>query len=71
MNNDDIIYTTLLFLSVFFGYLFRKLNSETAKKWVGTAVGLFIVILVSGFHTLHTLALILLTVGILKTSDKR
>ncbi|XP_058448557.1 lysophospholipid acyltransferase 7 [Malaya genurostris] len=52
---DDIIYIVLLGLCIGFGQFYRKIKDSEQKKWIGTAVGLLIVLTASGFHTLHML----------------
>lgn len=53
MKLDDIIYLCLLLFCIGFGHFYRKINRIEQKKWIGTIVGIFIVFVVSGFHTFH------------------
>lgn len=74
MNVDDIIYILLLLGCIGFGYVYRQLDHENVsrKRWIGTIVGVSIVIVVSGLHVIHVLfgfavsALIILTCSVKK-----
>lgn len=57
MNVDDVIYIALLLGCIAFGSIYRHLNNDRVnrKRWIGSAVGLLIVIIVSGFHVVHIL----------------
>lgn len=57
MNADDIVYLSLLLASIAFGQLYRQLKCQEARKWVGTSVGLGLIVIVSGIHILHPLFL--------------
>lgn len=52
---DDIIYLVLLGSCIGFGHFYRKVQESSQKIWIGTAFGLLLVLLASGFHTLHML----------------
>lgn len=71
MNFDDIIYLTLLFTSIGVGYLYRPIQNVEKKKQLGTALGLFIVLVVSGAHILHNFFFVLVNAFIILNIDKR
>ncbi|XP_052865365.1 lysophospholipid acyltransferase 7 [Anopheles cruzii] len=50
---DDVIYLVLLGSCIGFGQYYRKIRDPGQKKLIGTAVGLLVVLSVSGFHMLH------------------
>jgi len=52
---DDVIYVGLLLLCIGFGKIYREIESPRNRQWIGTAVGLFLVTLVSGVHVTHPL----------------
>ncbi|KAF5295178.1 hypothetical protein FQR65_LT10566 [Abscondita terminalis] len=55
MDYDDIIYVALLVLCIVFGYIYRQIENIEQKKWVGSGLGLLIVLIVSGYHIWHPL----------------
>lgn len=55
MNLEDIIYVLLLCFSMCFGSYYRRIQNAEVKKIVGTLVGFFLVVVVSGIHTIHLL----------------
>ncbi|XP_045477551.1 lysophospholipid acyltransferase 7 [Harmonia axyridis] len=55
MNIDDIVYVSLLIISIGFGRFYRKIEDPNSRKNVGTLVGLLIVLVVSGVHIVHPL----------------
>lgn len=57
MNLDDIIYILLLFASIAFGYFYRTIDEDQIKRkrWIGSAFGVLLIVVVSGYHTLHIL----------------
>lgn len=71
MSYDDIIYLSLLFFSIGVGYFYRTIQGTTAKKIVGTSLGLFIILVVSGFHIIHNLIFILINSVIILETNKR
>lgn len=58
---EDVIYLVLLGACIGFGQFYRKFQDPEQKKWIGTAVGMLVVLSVSGFHTLHQLFCYLVT----------
>ena len=50
---DDIVYVGLLLLCIGFGKFYRQIEPLQLKQWIGTIVGLGLVIMVSGKHALH------------------
>lgn len=57
MSTDDIIYLLLLFGSIGISYWYRTLykSDVSQRKWIGTAIGVAVVLFVSGIHILHIL----------------
>lgn len=55
MNTDDIVYISLLVSCILFGRLYRHVLDAERAKLLGTAFGLLIVCVVSGWHALHPL----------------
>ncbi|XP_060522244.1 lysophospholipid acyltransferase 7 [Cylas formicarius] len=70
MNSDDVVYLSLLFFSIGFGVFYRKLPTAEYKQNVGAILGLIIVFLVSGFHSLHFLFIIVVNSLIIYSVDK-
>ncbi|XP_068631762.1 lysophospholipid acyltransferase 7-like [Battus philenor] len=52
-NKNDLIYLGLLLFSVFIGPYYRNISSLHAKKWIGSMVGLLLIIIVSGYSAIH------------------
>jgi lysophospholipid acyltransferase 7 len=50
---DDIIYLFLLLTTIGLGEVLRRIDNAKIKQNIATSVGLTIVFIVSGFHTLH------------------
>ncbi|CAG9812635.1 unnamed protein product [Phaedon cochleariae] len=71
MNNDDIVYLSLLVLSMVFGLYYRTISNVDSKRKTGAALGLVIVVTVSGIHTLHVLISTLVNTCIILYCDKR
>lgn len=71
MNTDDIIYLSLLLASIAFGQVYRQLKCPEARKWVGTVVGIGLIVAVSGIHVLHPLFLTGTNILILFYTKKR
>ena len=55
LSKDDIIYATLLVVSVFFGYVVRKQTNPRQKQLISSGFGFALVLIVCGVHTLHSL----------------
>lgn len=55
MEGDDVIYLCLLLLTIAVGEFIRRLDNAPLKQTVGTAIGIIVVFIVSGFHILHCL----------------
>ncbi|XP_063223459.1 lysophospholipid acyltransferase 7 isoform X1 [Bacillus rossius redtenbacheri] len=70
MNNDDLIYASLLLFSITFGYFIRLFKERELRKWVSTLVGLLLVFVVSGFHIVHPLICTLINALIIVNMDK-
>ena len=54
MEKDDIIYLALLLVSVVSGEFVRRIRCFQLKQILTSAIGLVIVILVSGSHVANT-----------------
>lgn len=52
-NKNDIIYVSLLLFSVAVGPYFRRIKDVNLKKWVGSFLGLLLIVIVSGANALH------------------
>ncbi|XP_018024914.1 lysophospholipid acyltransferase 7 isoform X1 [Hyalella azteca] len=70
MEWDDVIYISLLGFSIFFGRVFSQLPCGSYRRWVGTCVGLAMVVTVSGYHSLHPLFSTAANLLIIKYADK-
>lgn len=57
MAMDDVIYIALLFGCIAFGPIYRHLNNERVnrKRWIGSAVGFLLIVIVSGYHVVHVM----------------
>lgn len=54
MNADDVIYISLLLGCIGFGYFYRRLDGKISqKKWIGSAIGCALILIVSGLHVAH------------------
>lgn len=71
MNVDDIIYISLLLFSMGFGYYYRPIKDKNRKKWIGTAAGVLIILLVSGVHIVHNVITVIVNSFIILFLDKR
>lgn len=63
---DDIVYVAFLFLSVALGACFRKLKCANQKKIFGTAVGIVVILCVSGTQALHPIVSGLIGIACIK-----
>ena len=50
---DDVIYLFLLLTTIGLGEVLRRIDNAKIKQNIAASVGLTIVFIVSGFHTLH------------------
>lgn len=71
MDFDDIVYLGLLFFSISFGYYYRTIQDKQQKKLIGSIVGFIIVLIVSGFHIVHTFITILVNAFIILYTSKK
>lgn len=71
MNFDDVIYLSLLFFSIGFGYYYRTIKDQDLKKNVGTIVGILLTFIVSGVHILHSFVTILVNTLIILYVNKK
>lgn len=71
MNYDDVIYLSLLFFSIGFGYYYRTIKDANSKKNVGTLVGILITTTVSGVHIIHSFITVLVNAFIILNLNKK
>lgn len=71
MNTDDIVYISLLVSGIVFGHFYRRVLDADRAKLLGTAFGLVIVVVVSGWHALHPLLSTAASALIILHVDKR
>lgn len=71
MDYDDIIYLAILLSCIGFGYFYREIKDVNQKKQIGTAVGLLVILLVSGVHIIHILVTFLINAVIILLVSKR
>ncbi|GAB6020240.1 hypothetical protein CHUAL_002958 [Chamberlinius hualienensis] len=71
MNWDDIVYALLLLGSIGVGPLMRKVENPFYRQIISAIAGLTIVLLVSGWHTLHPIFLIVVNYLITILVNKR
>lgn len=55
MNFEDVIYVTCLLTCIGAGNYVKKIRDETQRKFLSTGFGLLMVVIVSGWHSLHCL----------------
>lgn len=67
---DDIIYVTLLLISIAFGKITRQIEDTNQRKWTSSLFGLVIVLIVSGWSTWHPLVSVFLHYILIKFSPK-
>ena len=67
---DDIIYVGLLLVSIAFGKVTRQVQDKESRKWTSSIFGLIVVLVVSGWSTLHTLSSVFLHTILIKFSPK-
>ncbi|KPJ08187.1 Lysophospholipid acyltransferase 7 [Papilio machaon] len=70
-NKNDLIYLGLLLFSVFIGRYYRSIGSVQAKKWVGSIIGLLLIVTVSGYNAIHPIFSALLGITIIKLTTVR
>lgn len=71
MKFDDIVYLCLLFFSIAIGYIYRPIQNIERKKQFGTAIGLVLVLAVSGVHILYNFIFVLINAFIILNVDRR
>lgn len=71
MNSEDIIYLLILCFCILFGLFYKRIENAETKKIVGSIIGFCIVVIVSGFHTLHLLVSTLINGCLILYGDKR
>lgn len=71
MEWDDVVYLSMLFLSIGLGHVFQKIVDKNTKKWAATIIGLVLVYVVSGNHILHTLVCTLVNAVIIRFGSKK
>lgn len=66
MSIDDVIYVICLLACIGAGSYVKKISDEGQRKLVSTALGVIVVVIVSGLHSLHCFASLALgTVSVL------
>lgn len=70
-NKNDLIYLGLLLFSVFIGRYYRSIGSVNAKKWVGSIIGLLLIITASGYNAIHPIFSALLGITLIKLATVR
>ncbi|CAG9786223.1 unnamed protein product [Diatraea saccharalis] len=70
-NKNDIIYLLLLLTSVAIGPFYRTINKIRAKKWIGSLIGILIIVIVSGYNAIHPLLSACLGVILIKLTTVR
>ena len=65
---DDIVYVSLLLVSIAYGKVTRSIRDTQARKWASSLFGLAIVIVVSGWHVLHPIASVIVHCLLIKFS---
>jgi len=68
---DDIIYLGLLLVSIGFGKITRQIQDKELRKLTSSGFGLLVVLIVSGWSTLHPLASVIFHTFLIKISPKR
>ncbi len=71
MAADDLVYIGLLIFSIPFGHLIKVTDGHQRKQFISFAVGLCIVVIVSGLHTAHSLLTVFVNVAIVKLLSPR
>ncbi|XP_055710525.1 lysophospholipid acyltransferase 7 [Phlebotomus papatasi] len=64
-NRDDIIYVTVLLSCIAVGKYYRKIADCAEKEKFGNILGVLIIVIVSGFHTLHIFVSFAASAGII------
>lgn len=67
-NLNDIIYLSLLLSSVAIGPYYRRLKTVHSKKWIGTCLGMLLILIVSGYNALHPFISIAIGIACIKLS---
>lgn len=65
-NKNDIIYLSLLLFSVAISPYYRSVTSIQIKKWIGSLIGILLIIIISGYNSLHPIVSGLLGIGAIK-----
>lgn len=68
---DDIVYVTLLLVSILWGKVTRSVSDTRGRKWTSSLFGLGLVGLVSGYSSLHPLFSVALHTCLVKLSPRR
>ncbi|XP_030376964.1 lysophospholipid acyltransferase 7 [Scaptodrosophila lebanonensis] len=53
MSIDDVIYVICLLACIGAGSYVKKIRNESQRKLLSTSLGILVVVIVSGFHSLH------------------
>ena len=71
MTWDDIIYVSLLIVSIPLGHLIKLQSSYYVKKYLSTGIGFLIATIVCGRHIVHSLVTVLVNTILLAILPKR
>ena len=73
LSQEDGIYLGLLCACIIFGPVYRSLSNDRVnqKRWVGTIVGLVLIAVVSGYHTIHVILAFAVATMIVLSVDAR
>lgn len=70
-HKNDIIYLSLLLLSIIIGPYYRRIHAIYAKKWAGSILGLLLLFIVSGYSAIHPILSGTLGIIAIKTATVR
>ncbi|KAK0162097.1 hypothetical protein PV327_008462 [Microctonus hyperodae] len=68
---DDLIYVGILLGIIGFGSIFRNVKNPNEKKWISTAVGIFVSFIVSGWHIIHPILMTIINAAIISSVSRR
>lgn len=68
---NDIIYVSVLLGCIGFGPIFRGVKNPNTKKWISTAVGIFVATIVSGWHVAHPILTTIINATIIYVAPRR
>jgi hypothetical protein len=71
MEWDDLVYLSLLILSIGSGHFIRQIQDKESRKWLSSGLGFFLIFVVSGKHILHPIICTLVNAFIILATDRR